>query len=202
MAIPLQRTPGLMAEPDWRQTEELLFERSRTAIQDFGREHSHESFALFAYAVDSLFTGVSLNFDTSTNSLSEAKHRQQREVEDRNRLFASARGWEQARYRVAHPSRQIHDFNHQGSWRYERVEFVPLTEWGDFFTGCDDQGAVELEGRVIVALWRVVDRLAQAKAFDGLRRVAPFRIGFELYGEEFVVLRILDWPGDGVEGSS
>jgi hypothetical protein len=190
-----------MAEPDWRQAEERLFERSRTAIQDFGREHSSESFSLFAYVVDSLFTGVSFNFDTAANSLSEAKRRQRREVEDRNRLFASARGWEQARYRVAHPPRQIHDFNHQGPWRYERVEFVPLPEWGGFFAGIDDQGAVELEGRVIAAFWRVVDRLVQAKAFDGLRRVAPFRIGFELYGEEFVVLRILDWPGDGVEWS-
>jgi hypothetical protein len=190
-----------MAKPDWALAEELLFERSQTAIQDFGREHPGESISLFAYVVDSLFTGVSLNFDTAANSLSEAKRRQRREVEERNRLLSSAGGWEQARYRVAHPSRQIFDFNHKGSWHYERVEFVPLHEWEAFFEGIDDQGAVELEGRVIAALWRVVDRLVDAKSFDGLRRVAPFRIGFELHGEELVVLRILDWPGDVVEGS-
>jgi len=189
-----------MAAPDWRRAEELLFEWSRTVIQDFGREHSRESFSLFAYVVDSLFTGVSINFDTPANSLSEAKRHQRREVKARNHIFEQDRGWERARYYVAHPSRQIDDFNHRGSWRYELIEFVPLTEWGTFFAeGDDEQRGAELEGRVIVALWRIVDRLVQAKAFDGLRRVAPFRIGFKFHDEDFVVLRILNWPDDDVE---
>ncbi|WP_165066686.1 hypothetical protein [Paludisphaera rhizosphaerae] len=186
-----------MAEHAWRRAEELLFERSRTAIQNFGRQHPGESFSLFAYVVDSLFTGVSLNFDTASNSLSEAMRHQQRKERIRNQVFEQDRGWEQARYLVAEPSQQIRDFNHHGSWRHELIEFVPLPEWGTFFAECDDdQQGEELEGRVIVSLWRVVERLVQANAFDGLTRVAPFRLGFQFHDDEFVVLRILDWPGD------
>jgi hypothetical protein len=42
----------------------------------------------------------------------------------------------------------------------------------------------------------------QVKAFDRLRRVAPFRVGFALNGEVSVMLRILDLPGEGVGQSN
>jgi hypothetical protein len=185
-----------MAEPDWRQAEELLFERSRATLRRFGRKHPGDPLASFAYTVDSLFAGVGLNFDTQANSLSKAKDHQRHEVEHRDRILTSDSGWEHARYYVTDPARQIDDFNRYGSWQYELFEFVPLAVWEVFFSSCDDHGAAELEGRVITALWRVVNRLVEVQAFDGLRRAPAFRIGFEFHDGDFVVLRILDWPGD------
>ena len=192
-----------MAEPDWSQGEELLFERCLAALKRFGREHPDEAVSLFAYTVDTVFSGVGLNFDTPTSSLTEAKEHQRYEIEHRNHIFASDTGWKDAANSVSEPCRQIDDFNRRGAWRYEQFEFVPVPAWEDFFNGMcgsdDDEGSDlqgrELEGRVIATLWRVTDRLVRAQAFDGLRRVPPFRIVFGFHDDEIVVLRILDWPG-------
>jgi hypothetical protein len=186
-----------MVEPGWQGAEELLFERSRAILRRFGQEHPGEPVSLFFYTVDSEFTGVGLNFDTPANSLRKAKAHQRYEVEYRNRLFASERGWRDARYFVAHPGRQIDDFNRRGPWKYEVFEFVELAAWEGYFNGSEE--APELEGRIITALWRVADRLVEAKAFDVLRRAAPFRIAFAFHDDGIVVLRILDWPRVGEE---
>jgi hypothetical protein len=187
-----------MTELDWGRAEDLLFERSREIIRQFAQAHPTELLSFFAYTVDSEYTGVALNFDTPANSLRKAKAHQRYEVDHRNRLFALAWGWENARYHVAHPTTQIDDFNRQGPWKYKLVEFVPLAAWEEYFRSSEE--APELEGRIISALWRVVDRLVEDKAFDGLRRAAPFRIGFGFHDDEMVVLRILDWPSAGPEG--
>jgi hypothetical protein len=69
---------------------------------------------------------------------------------------------------------------------------VEVPAWEHYFNSCED--ASELEDRIIVALWRVTDRLVQANTFEVLRRAAPFRIGFAFHDDAMVVLRILDWP--------
>ncbi len=190
-----------MAETNWHQAEEVLFEQSQSIIRQFGLEHPDERFSLFAYSVDSDYAGVALNFDTPTNSLHRAKAHQRYRVKYLNELFASEDGWQNARYSCSHPPNQIDDFN-RGSWQYELVQFVPLPAWEEYFNSCEE--APELEGRIIVALWRVVDRLVEARAFDGLRRAPPFRLGFAFHDDDFVVLRILDWPnleqGDAIRG--
>jgi len=181
-----------MVEPDWQGAEDLLFARSQAIIQKFGQEHPDESVSFFFFTVDSEFTGVGLNFDTPANSLRKAKAHQRREVEYRNRLFALERGWRDARYFATHASRQIDDFNRWGPWEYHVYEFVEVAAWAEYFYGREE--ASELEDRIITAVWRVVDRLVQAKTFDVLRRAAPFRIGFGFHDDAMVVLRILDWP--------
>jgi hypothetical protein len=181
-----------MAEPDWLGAEDLLLARSQAIIRRFDQEHPGEAVSFFFFTVDVEFTGVGLNFDTPANSLRRAKAHERYEVEYRNRLFASERGWQQARYFVTHPSRQIDDFNRRGPWQHDVFEFVELAAWAEYFNGGEE--TPELEERIIAALWRVVDRLVEARAFDALRRAAPFRIGFAFHDAEMVVLRILDWP--------
>jgi hypothetical protein len=180
-----------MARSSWDQAEEVLFEQSQSIIRQFSLEHPDEWFSLFAYSVDSEYAGVALNFDTPVNSLHRAKRHQRDRVKYLNELFASQDGWKNARYHVANPTNQIDDFN-RGSWRYELVQFVPLPACEEYFNSCEE--APELEGRIIVSLWRVIDLLIEARAFDGLRRMPPFRLGFAFHDDNFVVLRILDWP--------
>src|SRR5207253_2100230 len=160
--------------------------------RQFAHEHPDGLLSLFAYTVDSEFAGVGLNFDTPANSLRRAKANQQYEVKYRNKLFASEIAWKQARYFIANPSRQIEAFN-RGSWQYELVQFVALPAWEESYNSSGEESELgndeesELEGRIMVALWRVVDRLIEAQAFASLQRVAPFRIGFEFHDGDFVV---------------
>ena len=189
-----------MIKLDWPGAEELLFERSQAILRRFGLEHPEEPVSLFFYTVDSEVAGVALNFDTPANSLHGAQAHQRREIEYRNQLFASERGWQQSHYFVAHPTRQIDDFNRHGSCKYELFEFVELAAWEDCFNGNEETSEKELEDRIVTALWRVTDRLVKAKAFDVLKRAAPFRIAFAFHDDGIVVLRILDWPRVGEEG--
>jgi hypothetical protein len=182
-----------MAEPDWAAAEDFLFEQSACAIRKFAAEHPDEVFATFAFTVDSDYAGVALNFDTLENSLTEAKRAEQYQVKRRNRLFTTDRSWEDARYYVAHHTNRVDDCNLRGPFRYELVTFIELPTWEDYFNSSEE--CPELEGRIIVTVWRVVDRLVLSEAFAGLRQSPFFRVAFTFHDDEMIVLRVLNWPG-------
>jgi hypothetical protein len=191
-----------MPDPDWQAAEELLLERSQAIIRQFAQEHPGEVFSIFAYSVDSMYTGVGINFDTLTNSLRKAKAKQRYEINYRNQILASDRGWQDAQYLLKGRTREIDDFNRDGPWKYPVVAFVELVAWEQFFNrpGWDanaidsDILAKELDGRISATLWRVVDRLLENHAFDGLQRAAPFHVLMGFHDEPMIVMRIVDWP--------
>jgi hypothetical protein len=169
-----------------------LFERSVALIPKFALEHSEELFAAFAFTVDSEFAGVALNFDTLENSLLEARREEQSRLNHLNRLFATEHGWRNARYFVAHHTNRMDDCNLRGTFKYDLIAFVELPVWEDYFNSSEE--CPELEGRIIVSLWRVVDRLVSSGAFDGLRLSSCFRVAFSFHDDEMIVLRVLNWP--------
>jgi hypothetical protein len=179
-------------QPDWPSAEETLFERSVTIIRRFATEHPAELFSAFAFTVDSVYAGAALNFDTLENSLAEAQRAERYQVRHRNRLFATEHGWQNARYHVAHSSNRVDDCNLRGPFKYDLVAFVNLPVWEDYFRSSEE--CPELEGRIIVSLWRVVDRLVSAGAFADLRLSSYFRVAFSFHDDEMVVLRVLNWP--------
>jgi hypothetical protein len=191
-----------MAESDWRQAEGILFEESQKVIREFAQKHPDTLLSLFAYTVDAEYSGVGINFDTPANSLRKAKVHQRHEIETRNRLFAPDNAWKSAHYYAAGAHGEIDDFNRRGPWQYEVVSFVPLAAWEQAWeefcsnppSDEDDEAGAKLEGRIIVSLWRVVDRLVRSDVFDVLKRATPFRIGYAFHDAKLVVLGILNWP--------
>jgi len=181
-----------MVQPDWTAAEDTLFERSAAIIQQFVTAHADEVFSIFAFTVDTIYTGVALNFDTLENTLREARRAERYQINHRNQLFASERGWENARYYVAHHTNRVDDWNRRGSFKYDLIAFVELSVWEDYFNNSEE--CTELEGRIIVSLWRVVDRLVSSKAFEELRLSPYFRVAFSFHDDEMIVLRILNWP--------
>jgi hypothetical protein len=188
-----------MAGPDWQGAEETLFSQSLEIIQRFALEHPEDSFSFFAYSVDSEFTGVGLMFDTPDNSLRQARAEERYRLRERNRLCNRDEGWKHAAYYVR---RRIEDYNLRREFRHERVQFIELPVWEKFFYSLNEVDGPELEGRIIVAIWRVADRLIEAGAFDTLNSASPFRIGFTFHDDEMIVLRILNWPSEGGKGVS
>jgi hypothetical protein len=187
-----------VVQPDWTSAEELLFARSIAAIKQFGAEHSVELFSAFAFTVDSDYAGVALSFDTLGNTLVEAQRAERYQIKNRNRQFASDRGWENARYFVSHHTNRVDDCNLRGSFKYDLVAFVGLPVWEGYFNSSEEYP--ELEGRIIVSLWRVVEKLVTSGAFDGMRLSPCFRIAFSFHDDEMVVLRVLNWPDAGNRG--
>jgi hypothetical protein len=184
-----------MAESNWIDAEETLFKQTRQVLGRFAENHPEEVCSFFAYTVDADFKGVGVNLETPANSLRRAQAHQRHQIQQRNEVFAEERGWERAHHIVAHYSNRIEDWNHSDPFRHELFEFVALPAWEKFAQAGIE--AEKLEGRVIMSLWRVVERLVEAGAFDVLRRVPPFRVGFAFHDDEMIVLRILDWPAAG-----
>jgi hypothetical protein len=181
-----------LAQPDWASAEETLFERSMALISKFAAEHSDELFSAFAFTVDSEYAGVALNFDTLKNSLAEAQREEQYQIKHRNRSFATNHGWQNARYYVAHHTNRVDDCNLRGPFQYDSAAVVELPVWEGYFRSSEE--CPELEGRAIVSLWRVVDRLVSSGAFEGLRLSSCFRVAFSFHDDEMIVLRVLNWP--------
>src|SRR5581483_2480243 len=181
-----------MAQPDWQSAEDVLFTRSREIIRQFVRDHPNEVFALFAYSVDCDYAGVALNFDTSDNSIRRVREHEHYKIRHRNQLFASEGGWKNARYYVAHHTNRMQECNLRGEWKYDLIAFVELPVWEEYFNISEE--APELEGRIIVSLWRAVERLVADQVFDGLQMSSPFRIAFSFHDDETIVLRMLNWP--------
>jgi hypothetical protein len=182
-----------MPQPDWQSAEDTLFTRSREIISQFVRDHPDEVFALFAYSVDCDYTGVALNFDTLENSILQTQREVRSRIAQRNQLFALDHGWKNARYYVASATTRTVDWNMRGEWKYDLIAFVELPVWEEYFN--NSEKAPQLEGRIIVAMWRVVERLVADQVFDGLQMSSPFRIAFSFHDDETIVLRLLNWPG-------
>jgi hypothetical protein len=171
--------------------EATLLERSAAVIRQFSAAHPDEVFSTFAFTVDSEYAGVALNFETLEHGLREAQRAERYQIKHRNQLFAGERGWENARYYVAQHTNRVDDWNRCGSFKYDLVAFVELPAWEEYFNG--SEGCLELEGRIIVSLWRVVDRLVSTGLFEGLRQSSCFRIAFSFHDDEMIPLRILNW---------
>src|SRR3954464_12374382 len=122
-----------MRERDWSSPEDPLFARCEAALRRFAGDHPGLAVSLFAFVVDADYAGLGLCFDTPANSLHRASLHQQGEVQRRERKFAAADGWKGARSDVAHPVYQVDDFNRNGEWQYELVDFIPVALRKDYY---------------------------------------------------------------------
>lgn len=62
------------------------------------------------------------------------------------------------------------------------------------YPGGNEGSDAYIEGNTRIILWRVLERLIAAHAFDALKLASPFRVGYQLSGDCLVVMRILNWP--------
>lgn len=190
-----------MVDADWAPTEDVLFASSEAAIRRFAQEHPDELFSAFAFSIDWDYAAVALILDTLGNSLREARLSEERHVEYRNDLYGREDGWRYARYSVEHFTNRTLDWNARGPFKYEEVPVALITTpaWVAWFNRFVEEelpetGGTEFEGRVILSLWRVTERLVKSRAFGKLRLSSPFRIAFAFHDDDLIVLRILNWP--------
>src|SRR5207249_2904754 len=66
-----------MSEPNWKQSEEVLFQKGKEAILRFADEHPDEICSFFAIYSDFCYGDVAFTFDTLDNSLLQAKRNEQ-----------------------------------------------------------------------------------------------------------------------------
>jgi hypothetical protein len=184
--------------PDWKSVENKLYSESITAINSFTAEYPEEEVCYFAFDSDPVYGYVLICFDTTENSVSEARRQAQRSIEIMREYLASAWNWQTTKSMLI--SSQVLPFtNNTGDFQYQGYAEVKFPEWeklaesekypqGDF-EGADDY----LEANVSVVFWRVIDRLIEEGKFSMLRMSSPFYVGYGFHDDDQIILRILNW---------
>ena len=187
-----------MTLPDWNEVEEKLYAESVAAIEAFAAQHPVEEVCYFAYDTDPQYGYILICFDTSENSVSEAKRSAERSIKLVEECFRHGWDWQMAKATMISAAElpftnNSADFKYHGFWEVEFEGWEELAESEDYpvgdFEGADDY----LEGNVALIFWKVFDRLIREGLFSGLRMASPFYVGYGFHDEDQVILRILNW---------
>lgn len=187
----------MVQAPDWQETETILFEKSKEAIERFAKEHPDVQCSFFAYFANPLSGEFAVCFDTPENALQQAKKEELRIRARREKLLHSPPDW-----RVAQATLGPHLTDYTpivDHFQYAFYTWINFGNWTEFF---DSENYPEqlpelddyLAGNARIILWRVLERLIQEQVFSLLNITPLFRLGYHFYEETLVVLRILNWP--------
>ena len=190
----------MMHQPDWQETENILFNYAQQAIHIMATEYPGTLLSFFAYYAEPPTRGYfEFHFDTPQNAIQGAMQREQDVVKRREKMLQREEMWQSAHYYTDIP--RLVTYNYDVSYfRYQEVLTVQFDEWLEFRDSeeypepqhPDDDDY--LEGKTRLVLWRVTERLIQSNAFAQLQLSSPFRVGYQFYDKELVVLRFLNWP--------
>ncbi|HLG61780.1 MAG TPA: hypothetical protein VKY19_07595 [Ktedonosporobacter sp.] len=188
----------MVSRPDWNDIEETLFLRGKDAILQFATEHPTEVCSFFAYAWMPIEGNFSLCFDTFDHALQMAKENEQSAIATRKMMFEQKQAWKYALYYSTQP--RIVDYA-PGIDLFAYASYVDVSfhGWEEFFNSAQYPKSLDheddyLEGNVRLVIWKVLERLIEGDFFSHLRLSLPFRVGYQFYDQELIVLRILNWP--------
>lgn len=183
---------------DWQFVEERLLAHSMAEIQSFARDHIDESFSFCAYHAVHYEGYFQLCFDTPSNSLAVAQRTEREAINRRVKMLSTNEAWRGATYFTTDPA--VMDYGQEtGEFAYCLPTEIQFNEVHDLFISGNHPRGEEaddeyFEGSTRIVLWRVLERLIAAHVFDNLKLASPFRVGYQLSGNELVVMRILNWP--------
>lgn len=172
--------------------------QSMAAIRDFALDHSSEIFSFFAFHAVYYEGFFQPCFDTLSNSLDVAQRVELEAIERRAKMLSTLEAWRDAAYFSTSPA--IAEYAQEtGDFAYGLPASVQFNEVHELFVsgtypGGDEASDAYIEGSTRIVLWRVLERLIAAQAFNNLKLASPFRVGYQLSGEALVVMRILNWP--------
>ena len=186
-------------EPHWQQNADRLFDACTNAIRQFQTDHPDQQCCSFGFDSEPCYGYVLVGLDTPENSLKIAREREDYEVKNRFRQFATDGAWRISNY---YATRESVDYaNNTGYFAYTELAQVEFPEWEAFanseqYPDPDEvQDSDYLEGHVRLIFWDVIERLVAADAFGGLYLWSPFRIAYNFHDDGgMTTLRILNWP--------
>lgn len=185
-----------MIEPDWNKIEERLFKESGKAIDAFEKEHSDKQVCYFSFDSEPAYGYVLICFDTTDNSLRQARENEQQAVQRRKETLNDEWAWKWAKYQLSSP--QILPFNNNaGDFMFQGFRKLEFPEWQAFrgskdYPQCKEGEGDYLEGRVTICFWNVIERLIEEGKLQSLPMSSPFYLGYGFHDEDQVVLRILN----------
>ncbi len=184
---------------DWQAIERALFEKEKSTIEQFAKEHPDIVCSFFACVAAPLLGEFAFRFDTPENAAYEAmKHELMilRRKQTTYEQLGSTDAWRHARSSVNLPLQtypHTSDFFQYAS--YTKLDF----NWREMakshaYPQREEGQDNYLEGQTRWMICRVMDRLVADRIFEHLAMTSPFRLGYEFHEEGLTVLRVLNWP--------
>ena len=183
--------------PDWYTVEERLVETGLSAISRFAAEHPNDLCAFFAFYTEPDVGLFGVCLDTYKNAVQAAMKNERQTFGRRQQLLKGPRPWSWAHATIDIP--RIVDYTPSvGSfaqvmymesffeaWR----AYLSSNEYPEQQKGEDDY----LEGNARIVIWKAIERLIKANAFENLRLTSPFRLGYQVHDDELIILRSIHW---------
>ncbi len=132
-----------MGKPDWNEVEQRLYKESVSAIEHFSKEHTDEEVCYFAYDSQPEYGYVLICFDTSKNSLEEAKRVALRSVSSVKGFMSSHWDWQMAKSMMISVS-VLPFTNNTADFKYHSFSEVQFEGWYEF-TESEDYPLGEFE---------------------------------------------------------
>lgn len=190
-----------MKPPDWNEVERILYGESVAAIKRFSVEHTDEEVCYFAFDSEPYYGYVLICFDTTENSITEAKLSAERSLKSVREFIQSYCDWQRAKSVMISASK-LPFTNNTGDFKYQGYAEVNFGDWQDFAdseeypVGNFELASDYLEGNLVIVFWKVIDRLIGEGHFSGLRMASPFYAGYGFHDEDQILLRILNWQAE------
>ncbi|PUA36615.1 hypothetical protein C8Z91_24860 [Paenibacillus elgii] len=189
-----------MNEPDWKEVEERLFQESVSAIKQFSAEHANEEICYFAFDSEPYYGYVLLCFDTTENSVIEAKRSAERALDFTAQSIEKGMNWQMANSYMT-GANLLPFTNNTGDFKYQGYTQVDFQGWQEFADSdaypkgySEDQDY--LEGNLSIVFWKVIDRLIRENHFSVLKMASPFFVGYGFHDKDQVLLRIINWGNE------
>ena len=165
---------------------------------NFSAEHLDEEICYFAFDSEPYYGYILICFDTTENSIFEAKLSAQRSMDHAEEFIQKDYDWQMAKSAMI-SANALPFTNNTGDFKYQGYAEVNFEGWQEFadsaaYPGGDfDEADDYLEGNMAIIFWKVIDRLIREGHFSALRMASPFYAGYGFHDEDQVLLRILNW---------
>lgn len=195
----------MIKEHRWNDMEEILVMAAKDIIGQFSHQHPQEICSCIACACMPGRDEFLLSIDTWNNSLSKARKWEATIVAERIREMTQEpekdsgelEPWQHAL--SVTKWQQILDYNSSVNQFAFSFSIPGTTQWFDGWRDrnhCLSIGEEDgyLAGSICLVLWKVMERLIADEVFARLRLSSPFRVGYQFYFEDLVIVRLLNWP--------
>ncbi len=183
---------------DWQTLEDQLVGRSRQALLQFATEYPEVTCSFFAYDVHPYAGDFLLSFESIEHSLKQAQEQEQWAIARRSEMLSREWSWRAAKYFST--AELVTDYNAEVEYFAYHLyadlhveELNQLSASEEYPQGGETENNY-IEGNIRIVLWKVIERLIASDSFSPLTLASPFRAGYQYFGEELIVLRILNWP--------
>lgn len=179
-------------EPQWRLSEEVIFQFCCDSITRFEQEQENRLCSALCIEAEPANGYLWISFETPEHDREQAIEAQLHQTQQREKIITASQ-WQDAYTFIHQNSLPLHSPGPE-DYAFPLYSELDLDSWSDF-AHSDHYPQTEqnyLNARGILVLWQVSQRLIKQQIIQALNLAFPFRISYCIHGESEVILQVLN----------